>query len=292
VYAFGDSTDGKLGLGDVTALKLENVIYKPTLVSALRGEKIIKVPTSKERGHQGSKERARVGSSHKRFCDLRGATQVAAAGAHSAALSSRGTVFTWGTFTPTRQHAVHNTQITLVQRPGFSSNYRLGLTQNTGSVPVPAEVLCIGDASRPFIVDLWCGKNVTLLLDDQGVLYSFGVTNWYPCIYPTAERSRVVWCSPLNWSARARARAHTHTHIHTYIHSLGRSSKQDNGVESEGRPLPVVFPGGVKIKSAAMGSEHGLAITTDGTKRSLHIETSARMRVARRTHTVPPARAW
>jgi hypothetical protein len=44
VYAFGDSTDGKLGLGDVTALKLPDVIYKPTLVSALRGEKIIKVP--------------------------------------------------------------------------------------------------------------------------------------------------------------------------------------------------------------------------------------------------------
>jgi alpha-tubulin suppressor-like RCC1 family protein len=44
---------------------------------------------------------------------------------------------------------------------------------------VPAEVLCSGDgSSRPFIVDLWCGNNATLLLDDQGVLYSFGVTNW------------------------------------------------------------------------------------------------------------------
>jgi len=42
--------------------------------------------------------------------------------------------------------------------------------------------------------------------------------------------------------------------------SLGRPSSRP----LSGRPLAVQFPAGVKIKSAAMGYSHGLAITTQG----------------------------
>ena len=35
------------------------------------------------------------------------------------------------------------------------------------------------DSVKPFIVDLWCGRAVTLLLDTEGVLYSFGVALKY-----------------------------------------------------------------------------------------------------------------
>ena len=40
VYAFGDATDGKLGLG---AGHTEGIIHTPQIVSALLSEKIIKV---------------------------------------------------------------------------------------------------------------------------------------------------------------------------------------------------------------------------------------------------------
>jgi hypothetical protein len=42
--------------------------------------------------------------------------------------------------------------------------------------------------------------------------------------------------------------------------SLGRESADSRS----GRPLPLQFPAGVKIKAAAMGYNHGLAITTQG----------------------------
>jgi hypothetical protein len=42
---------------------------------------------------------------------------------------------------------------------------------------------------------------------------------------------------------------------------LGRESADSRS----GRPLPLQFPAGVKIKAAAMGYNHGLAITTQGT---------------------------
>jgi alpha-tubulin suppressor-like RCC1 family protein len=61
--------------------------------------------------------------------------------------------------------------------PGFG-NGRLGNTHANDGLVEPAEVPAIGsdDSVKPFIVDLWCGRAVTLLLDTEGVLYSFGVS--------------------------------------------------------------------------------------------------------------------
>ncbi len=98
VYAFGDATDGKLGLGEAHAA---GIIHTPQIVSALLSENIIKVhaasrsPTTCFRLNAQAASPKYLGINHQRrslaLC------QVGAAGAHSVALSDRGTVFSWGT---------------------------------------------------------------------------------------------------------------------------------------------------------------------------------------------------
>ncbi|ELR18041.1 Fbox domain containing protein [Acanthamoeba castellanii str. Neff] len=151
VYAFGDTTDDKLGFQHGS-----NPCYAPQIVAALADEKIVK----------------------------------------------RGTV--------DQRNCFH-----------LGGNGRLGERQaergenDFSSRMEPAEVTRIGgdESVRPFIVDLWCGKAVTLLLDRDGLIRG----------------------------------------------SLGREASGDGG-----GPMPVAFPPGVRIKSAAYGGGHGLAITTDG----------------------------
>ncbi|ELR11174.1 regulator of chromosome condensation (RCC1) repeat domain containing protein [Acanthamoeba castellanii str. Neff] len=127
-----------------------------------------------------------------------------------------------------RHHTLAVTHSGAVYAFGDYADGKLGLGHTTGISYTPQIVSALlsekiiktigsNDSVKPFIVDLWCGRAVTLLLDSEGTLYSFGVSS-----------------------------------------SLGRADSRS------GRPLPLQFPAGVKIKSAAMGYNHGLAITTQG----------------------------
>ncbi len=202
MYAFGDATDGKLGLG---AGRNTGIIHTPQIVSALLSEKIIKVHAASRSPSSGSNAQAvspkYLGSNINHQRRSLALYQVGAAGAHSVALSDRGTVFSWGTLDrnapvyvkhahahthTARTHARTHTARTHArmslsnQIPGFG-NGRLGNMRASGGLVEPAEVQIIGsdDSVKPFIVDLWCGRAVTLLLDTEGVLYSFGVSTRY-----------------------------------------------------------------------------------------------------------------
>lgn len=62
---------------------------------------------------------------------------------------------------------------------GFKGNGRLGDGDNSAGSRWEPRVL----SNLPTIVDVWCGKGITLLLDEFGRLHSFGVDTQYPSLF-------------------------------------------------------------------------------------------------------------
>jgi alpha-tubulin suppressor-like RCC1 family protein len=261
VYAFGDATNGKLGLGEGHTAR---IIHTPQIVAALLSEKIIKVHATSRSPSSGSNAQA-VSPKHLTNQSSTAFTRLTrwALLAHTAWLypiveqSSPGVRRSPATHhihhtprTHARTHIQHTQRLCVCnQKPGYRGNGRLGDGKTTSFASTPAEVQTIGfdDSVKPFIVDLWCGRAVTLLLDTEGVLYSFGVSSRYCPETPDVSRVPCVVTLPIDCGNLISG-------------SLGRESSE----VLSGRPLAVQFPAGVKIKSAAMGYNHGLAITTQG----------------------------
>jgi len=162
VYCWGKNRHGQLGLGDCVTRrspKLVKALEKKSIISVAAGDYHTACVTNKGEVYiWGDNSQSQLGLETDRLLQstpikvpgIRQATQVSCGGTHTAVITSKGKVFTWGT-----------------GRFG-----RLGHADETKRV-LPAEVTLLGEQAT--IVS--CGHSHTLVATTSGNLYAFGDGN-------------------------------------------------------------------------------------------------------------------